>query len=238
MTFTSRLKATEFDPLLVDYKVQSLLDMSYCALRQRNFKLALTKLNETRTRLDLCQNPLIKSIYWNEIYCDVHLKRHQVQSSTSTLSSLLSTSVAKELKKMEIKINSLKIIDQQTAQLNSSYIQLNSQFCRTVIDFLLAHPQAYHNYEHDDKIPQAKQKQLEMFLYGLENNDQQIQQADTLIYELFNKCVNILKDNIEKQETDLQSLSVSFATKNIALLIVLFRVIKMEKVPSRFFYHI
>ncbi|CAF3651048.1 unnamed protein product [Rotaria socialis] len=217
MTFTSRLKATEFDPLLVDYKVQSLLDMSYCALRQRNFKLALTKLNETRNRLDLCQNPLIKSIYWNEIYCDVHLKRHQIQSSTSTLSSLLSTSVAKELKKMEIKIYSLKIIDQQTAQLNSTYIQLNSQFCRTVIDFLLAHPQAYHNYEHDEKIPQAKQKQLEMFLYGLENNSQQIQQADCLIYELFNKCVNILKDNIEKQETDLQSLSISIrqAKENI-----------------------
>ena len=73
-----------------------------------------------------------------KIYCDVHLKRHQVQSSTSTLASLLSTSVAKELKKMEVKIHSLKIIDQQTAQLNSDYIQLNSQFSRTVIDFLLA----------------------------------------------------------------------------------------------------
>ena len=44
MTFTSRLKATEFDPLLIDYKVQSLLDMSYCALRQRNFKLAFNKI--------------------------------------------------------------------------------------------------------------------------------------------------------------------------------------------------
>ncbi|CAF4548652.1 unnamed protein product, partial [Rotaria sp. Silwood2] len=71
--------------------------MSYCALRQRNFKLALTKLNEIRQHLDLCQNLLIRSIYWNEIYCDVYLKRHQIQSSTSTLSSLLSTSVAKEL---------------------------------------------------------------------------------------------------------------------------------------------
>ncbi|CAF1415867.1 unnamed protein product, partial [Rotaria sordida] len=218
MTFTSRLKATEFDPLLIDYKVQSLLDMSYCALRQRNFKLALTKLNETRHRLDLCQNPLIKSIYWNEIYCDVHLKRHQIQSSTSTLSSLLSTSVAKELKKMEIKISALKIIDQQTAQLNSNYIQLNSQFCRTIIDFLLAQPQGYYNYEQDEKIPQAKHKQLEMYLYGLENNnDNQIQQADLLIYELFNKCINILKENIEKQETDLQNLSTSIrlAKENI-----------------------
>ncbi|CAF3558755.1 unnamed protein product, partial [Rotaria sp. Silwood2] len=125
------------------------------------------------------------------------------------ISSLLSTSVAKELKKMEIKIHSLKIIDQQTAQLNSNYIQLNSQFCRTVIDFLLAQPLAYHDYEQDEKIPQAKHKQLEMYLYGLENNNNQIKQADLLIYELFNKCVHILKDNIEKQETDLQNLSVN-----------------------------
>ncbi|CAF3446941.1 unnamed protein product [Rotaria sp. Silwood2] len=139
---------------------------------------ALTKLNETRHRLDLCQNPLIKSIYWNEIYCDAHLKRYQVQSSTSTLSSLLSISVAKEFKTMETKIQSLKIIDQQTAQLNSNYIQLNSQFCRTIVDFLLAQPLAYHNYEQDEKIPQAKHKQLEMYLYGLENNNNQIQQAD------------------------------------------------------------
>ncbi|CAF4168262.1 unnamed protein product, partial [Rotaria sp. Silwood2] len=131
---------------------------------------ALTKLNETRHRLDLCQNPLIKSIYWNEIYCDAHLKRYQVQSSTSTLSSLLSISVAKEFKTMETKIQSLKIIDQQTAQLNSNYIQLNSQFCRTIVDFLLAQPLAYHNYEQDEKIPQAEHKQLEMYLYGLENN--------------------------------------------------------------------
>ncbi|CAF4048947.1 unnamed protein product, partial [Rotaria sordida] len=189
MIFTSRLKATEFDPLLIDYKVQSLLDMSYCALRQHNFKLALTKLNETHHCLDLCQNSLIKSIYWNEIYCDVHLKCHQIQSSTSTLSNLLSTSVVKEFKKMEIKISSLKIIDQQTAQLNSNYIQLNSQFCRTVIDFLFTQSQ-------------------EMYLYSLENNNNQIQQTDQLIYELFNKCIHILKENIEKQETDLQNLSV------------------------------
>ncbi|CAF1316968.1 unnamed protein product [Adineta steineri] len=217
MTFTSRLKATEFDPLLIDYKVQSLLDMSYCALRQRNFKLALTKLNETRHRLDLCQNPLMKSIYWNEIYCDVHLKRHQMQSSTTTLSSLLSTSVAKELKKMETKINSLQIIDQQTAQLNSNYIQLNSQFSRIVIDFLLAQPEAYYEYEQDEKIPQAKHKQLEMYLYGLDNNTQQIQQADQLIYELFHKCTSILKENIEKQENDLQnsSINICLAKENI-----------------------
>ncbi|CAF4081494.1 unnamed protein product, partial [Adineta steineri] len=217
MTFTSRLKATEFDPLLIDYKVQSLLDMSYCALRQRNFKLALTKLNETRHRLDLCQNPLMKSIYWNEIYCDVHLKRHQMQSSTTTLSSLLSTSVAKELKKMETKINSLQIIDQQTAQLNSNYIQLNSQFSRTVIDFLLAQPKAYYEYEQDEKIPQAKHKQLEMYLYGLDNNTKQIQQADQLVYELFHKCTSILKENIEKQENDLQnpSINICLAKENI-----------------------
>ncbi|CAF2641736.1 unnamed protein product [Rotaria sp. Silwood2] len=93
MTFTSRLKATEFDPLLIDYKVQSLLYM-------------------------------------------------------------------------ETKIQSLKIID-----------------------FLHAQPLAYHNYEQDEKIPQAKHKQLEMYLYGLENNNNQIQQTDLLIYELFNKCV-------------------------------------------------
>ena len=208
MSFTSRLKATEFDPILNDYKVQSLLDMSFCALRQRNFKLALTKLNETRHRLDSCQNPLMKSIYWNEIYCDVHLKRHQIQSSTSTLTNLLSTSVAKELKKLEVKINSLNIIDQQTAQLNSNYIQLNSQFCRLVIDFLLTQPLSYANYEQDEKIPQAKHRQLEMYLYGLENNTKEIHQADLLISELFQKSVDILKENIQKQETNLQNLSV------------------------------
>ena len=204
MTFTSRLKATEFDPLLIDFKVQSLLDMSFCALRQRNFKLALTKLNETRSRLDLCQNPLIKSIYWNEIYCEVHLKRHQSSSSSATLASLLSSLVAKELKKMESKIASMTILDQQTAQLNSTYIQLNSQFCRTVIDFLLVQPQAYSKYEQDKKIPPAKHRQLEMYLV-VEND---LQQADLLIQALFDKCVHILKDNIEKQEVDLQSLSV------------------------------
>jgi len=208
MTFTNRLKAIEFDPILIDYKVQLSLDMAYCALRQRNFKLALSKLNDTRNRLDLCQNPLLKSIYWNEIYCDVHLKRHQIQSSTTTLSSLLSTLVAKELKKMEIKINLLQIIDEQTASLNSTYIQLNSQFSRTIIDFLLTQPKAYYDYEHDEKISQAKHRQLEIYLYGLDTQIDNIQKADLLINELFNKSVNILKDNIEKQETDLQNLSV------------------------------
>ncbi|CAF4729841.1 unnamed protein product, partial [Rotaria sp. Silwood2] len=193
MTFTSRLKTLEFDPILIDYKVQLSLDMAYCALRQRNFKLSLSKLNDTRNRLDLCQNPLIKSIYWNEIYCDVHLKRHQIQSSISTLSSLLSTLVAKELKKMETKINSLQIIDQQTASLNSTYIQLNSQFSRTVIDFLLAQPKAYFNYENDEKISQAKHRQLEIYLYGFDDQTTNIQKADLLISELFNKSVNILK---------------------------------------------
>ena len=208
MTFTSRLKATEFDPLLIDYKVQSLLDMSFCALRQRNFKLALTKLNETRSRLDLCQNPLIKSIYWNEIYCEVHLKRHQSSSSSSSLASLLSSLVAKELKKMESKIASMTILDEQTAQLNSTYIQLNSQFCRTVIDFLLIQPHAYSKFEHDDKIPAPKRRQLEMYLAVEDNQSTDLQQAHLLIQALFDKCVHILKDNIEKQEMDLQSLSV------------------------------
>ncbi|CAF1289819.1 unnamed protein product [Rotaria sordida] len=100
MTFTIRLKVTEFDPLLIDYKVQSLLYMSYCALRQRYFKL-------------------------------------------------------------------------------------------------------------DEKIPHAKHKQLEIYLYGLENNNYQIQQADLLIYQLFYKSINILKENIEKQQTHLQNLSTS-----------------------------
>ncbi|CAF3862962.1 unnamed protein product [Rotaria sp. Silwood1] len=54
MISTNRLKALEFDPILIDYKVQLSLDMAYCALRQRNFKLSLTKLNDTRNRLDLC----------------------------------------------------------------------------------------------------------------------------------------------------------------------------------------
>ncbi|CAF4003683.1 unnamed protein product, partial [Rotaria magnacalcarata] len=209
MTFVSRLKATEFDPILIDYKVQSSLDMAYCALRQRNFKLALSKLNDTRSRLDLCQNPLIKSIYWNEIYCDVHLKRHQIQSSVSTLSSLLSTLVAKELKKMETKINSLQIIDEQTASLTSTYIQLNSQFCRTVIDFLLAQPKTYFDYENDDRISSAKHRQLEMYLYGLDDHTTNIETTDVLIHELFNKSVHILKNNIEKQETDLQNLATN-----------------------------
>lgn len=208
MTFTSRLKAKEFDPLLVDYKVQYSLDMAHCALRQRNFKLALTKLNNTRNRLDLCRNPLIKSLYWNEIYCDVHLKRHQIQSSTSTLASLLSTLVAKELKRMETKIHSLEIIDQQTASLNSTYIQLNSQFSRTVIDFLLAQPNAYADYEHDDNIPSAKHRQLEMYLYGLEDQTTHMRKADVLIGALFNKGVQILKENIGRQESDLANLPV------------------------------
>ncbi|CAF4719852.1 unnamed protein product, partial [Rotaria sp. Silwood2] len=81
--------------------------------------------------------------------------------------------------------------------------QLKSQFCRTIIDFLLAQLLAYHNYEQDEKIPQAKHKQLEMYLYRLENNNNQIQQADLLIYEVFNKYVHILIHNIEKQEIDL-----------------------------------
>ncbi|CAF4434473.1 unnamed protein product [Rotaria sp. Silwood2] len=208
MTFTSRLKALEFDSILIDYKVQLSLDMAYYALRQRNFKLSLTKLNDTRNRLDLCQNPLIKSIYWNEIYCDVHLKRHQIQSSISTLSSLLSTLVAKELKKMEIKINSLQIIDERTASLNSTYIQLNSQFSRTVIDFLFAQPKSYFDYGNGNKISQAKHRQLEIYLYGSDDQTTNIQTADLLINELFNKSLNILKNNIEKQETDLQNLSV------------------------------
>ncbi|CAF3492200.1 unnamed protein product [Rotaria sp. Silwood2] len=49
-----------------------------------------------------------------------------------------------------------------------------------------------------------------MYLYRLENNNNQIQQADLLIYEVFNKYVHILIHNIEKQEIDLQNLSVRF----------------------------
>ncbi|CAF1286327.1 unnamed protein product, partial [Rotaria sordida] len=60
-----------------------------------------------------------------------------------------------------------------------------------------------------EKIPHAKHKQLEIYLYGLENNNYQIQQADLLIYQLFYKSINILKENIEKQQTDLQNLSTS-----------------------------
>ncbi|CAF4699534.1 unnamed protein product, partial [Rotaria sp. Silwood2] len=161
--------------------------MAYCALRQRNFKLSLTKLNDTRNRLDLSSS--------------------NIQSSISTLSSLLSTLVAKELKKMEIKINSLQIIDERTASLNSTYIQLNSQFSRTVIDFLFAQPKSYFDYGNDNKISQAKHRQLEIYLYGLDDQTTNIQTTNLLINELFNKSLNILKNNIEKQETDLQNLS-------------------------------
>jgi len=205
MSFTSRLKSTEFDPIVTDEKVQLQLDMSYCALRQRNFKLALTKLNETRHRLDSCRNPLMKSIYWNEIYCDVHIKRHQIPSTSSTLTSLLSTSVAKELKKLETKIHSLEIVDQQTARLNSNFIQLNSQFSRLVIDFLLVQPMSYESYEQNPQIPQAKHRQLEMYLQSNET----IQQADILIRDLFNKNIDLLKDNIHKQQIDLPQLTGS-----------------------------
>ena len=77
-----------------------------------------------------------------------------------------------------------------------------------MISYLLK-PQSYAKYEQDEKIPQAKHRQLEMYLYGLENNTQQIEQVEVLISELFKKTVHILKENIEKQETDLQNLSVS-----------------------------
>ena len=70
--FTDRLKVTEFDPILL---IITSLGRAYCALRQRS----------------------LKSIYSNEIYCDAHLKRHQIQS-------LLSTLVVEELKKLEPKI--------------------------------------------------------------------------------------------------------------------------------------
>ncbi|CAF4297343.1 unnamed protein product, partial [Adineta steineri] len=62
-----------------------------------------------------------------------------------------------------------------------------------------------------------KHKQLEMYLYGLDNNTQQIQQADQLIYELFHKYTSILKENIEKQENDLQnpSINICLAKENI-----------------------
>ena len=210
MTFTSRLKATEFDPLLIDCKVQFSLDMAHCALRQRNFKLALTKLNDTRHRLDLCRNPLVKSIYWNEIYCDVHLKRHQGPSSS--LAGLLSTLVAKELKKLEPKIQSLPIVDESTAALHSTYVQLNSQFCRAVIETLLVQPQAYSDYEQDDRISQAKHQQLELYLDHPAGHGQQ---ADVLIRDLFNRGVHVLNESIERQERDLQTASFQSAKEHV-----------------------
>ena len=193
MSFTCQAKTREFDPIVIDWKVQSSLDMAHCALQQRNFKLALTKLNETRHRLDQCVNPQIKSIYWNEIYCGVHLRRRQ-----SSLSSLLSTLVAKELKKMETKINSLEILDAPTARLNSRYNKLNSQFCRTVIDFLLVEPQAYRQYEQDEKISAGKHQQLETYL---DHPSGDLMQTKILVHELFHKGVGQLKENISKQET-------------------------------------
>ena len=193
MSFTCRAKAREFDPIVIDWKVQSALDMADCALQQRNYKLALTKLNETRSRLDQCVNPLLKSIYWNEIYCGVHLKRHQ-----TSLPSLLSTLVAKELKKMETKITSLEILDASTARLNSRYNQLNSLFCRTVIDFLLVQPQAYRNYEQDERISPAKHQQLEIYL---DQPSADLMESKNLVHELFHKGVQQLQENISKQET-------------------------------------
>ncbi|CAF3637833.1 unnamed protein product, partial [Rotaria sp. Silwood2] len=55
-----------------------LLDMSSCALCERNLKLTLMKLNETRKRPDS---------YRNEIYSDVYVKRYQIQLLTSILSN-------------------------------------------------------------------------------------------------------------------------------------------------------
>ena len=202
MSFTSSLKVQEFDSLVRDSKVQSSLDMAYCALRQRNFKLALNKLNNTRQQLDLCSNAPIKSLYWNEIYCEIHLKRHQIQTANTNLSSLLSTLVAKELKKIQTKISSLKIQNHQTASLNSTYIELNCQFTRFVINYLLDHPQAYFDYENDEKISQGKHRQLEMYIHGLENQTEVNQKADQLISQLFNKTIDLLKTNVEQQETN------------------------------------
>jgi hypothetical protein len=61
-----------------------------------------------------------------------------------------------------MKISSLEIIDEQTTCLNSTYIQLNWQFSRIVIDFWLAQLKAYCDYEHDEKISQANHRQLEI----------------------------------------------------------------------------
>jgi hypothetical protein len=168
----------------------------------------LTKLNATRHRLDQCRNPLMKSIYWNEIYCEVHLKRHQTHSSTSALSSLLSSLVAKELKKLDNKLLSINLVDQQTAQLNSNYIQLNCQFCRFVIDCLFRQPHAYVDYEQDDKIPQGKHRQLEIYLANDEQSTDDFQHVDKLIQALFDKCVTILKNNIDRQTADYVQHSV------------------------------
>ncbi|CAF3545356.1 unnamed protein product, partial [Rotaria sp. Silwood2] len=107
--------------------------------------------------------------------------------------------------------------DERTASLNLAYIQLNSQLSRTVIDFLVAQPKSYFDYGNDNKISQAKHRQLEIYLYGLDDQTTNIQTTNLLINELFNKSLNILKNNIEKQETDLQNLStnIRIAKENV-----------------------
>jgi hypothetical protein len=74
-----------------------------------------------------------------------------------------------------------------------------------------------------------------MYLYNLENNTKQIQQADVLIYELFNKSVHTLKENIDKQEIDLQNLSVSliFSSKEKIYSSISFRLVSV--LPKKLF---
>ncbi|CAF0948619.1 unnamed protein product, partial [Didymodactylos carnosus] len=201
---STNLKIKEFDSLLIDYKVRSSLDLAYCALKQRNYKLATTKLSDTQKKLDFCKQSDLLRLYWHEIYCDVHLKRNQA-NKTNGLSSLLDTLVAKELKKMDSKIEKLKVCDEHTAHLNMTYVSLNIQFCRTVIDSLLDQPQSYADYEGDAKLSKTKSKQLEFYLNDSGDSHSTSIAYDTnqLISSLFQKCVNTLKSNIQKQEERL-----------------------------------
>jgi hypothetical protein len=204
MSFTCPLKATEFDSIVIDWKVQSSLDMAYCALQQHNFKLALSKLAQTRPRLDQCRASRMQTIYWHEIYCDVHLKRRP-----TSLSTLLSTSIAKELKKIDGQLESVDIDDQQRATLfRSRSIQLHSQFSRMAIDFLLDQPQAYVNYEHDQSISSTKHKQFEIYL---DHPTKDLQQTTNLIEELFYGNIRQLNDNIARQQVHSQHQTVSLS---------------------------
>ena len=191
-SFTSRLKSKEFDPILIELKTQAALDMANCALEQGNFKLALTKLTETRARLDQCENAQIKSIDWHEIYCHVHLKRHQTSVSSSTLPSLLSTLVAKELKKLEPKLHTVT-----ATHFHTRYLQLNAQFCRTVIDALLIDPQAYRKYEEDPQISASKHQQLEFYL---DHPMRDLKETTNLLSELFRKEIQLFQQETSTAE--------------------------------------
>ena len=181
MSLNSRLKTKEFDPILVDWKVQSTLDFADCALEQGNFKLVLNKLNETRSRLDQCENGELKAIHWNELYCHVHLKRHQ----NSSLENLFSSLVGKELKKLENKINSFADRnDRQISSFVSRSTKLNSMFARKILNVLLENPDAYRSFERNEQISPGKHQQMEFYLDYPKKN---LQDAETLIAELFHR---------------------------------------------------